>query len=81
MAETVAALRADGLIEAHPDPTDGRKIMIGFATRRGRFGCWQPLPGPRGVARLTAMTVTSTAEEQKRNPAESGSDHEPDRRQ
>ena len=35
MAETIAALRADGLVEAHPDPGDGRKILIG-ATRRGR---------------------------------------------
>lgn len=35
MAETVAALRADGLIEAQPDPNDRRKILI-HATRLGR---------------------------------------------
>lgn len=35
MAETVAALRADGLVEARPDPTDGRKVLI-HATDRGR---------------------------------------------
>jgi DNA-binding MarR family transcriptional regulator len=35
MAETIAALRADGLVEARPDPTDARKTLI-HATRRGR---------------------------------------------
>jgi DNA-binding MarR family transcriptional regulator len=35
MAETIAALRADGLVEAQPDPTDGRKTLI-RATSRGR---------------------------------------------
>lgn len=36
MAETVAALRADGLVEAQPDPEDGRKTLI-RATERGRL--------------------------------------------
>jgi DNA-binding MarR family transcriptional regulator len=35
MAETIAALRADGLVEPQPDPTDGRKTLI-HATPRGR---------------------------------------------
>src|SRR5580693_3821312 len=28
MAETIAALRADGLVTAEPDPSDGRKTLI-----------------------------------------------------
>jgi len=36
MAETVAALRADGLVEVEPDPSDGRKMLI-QATERGRL--------------------------------------------
>lgn len=35
MAETVAGLRADGLVESQPDPTDGRKVLLA-ATRKGR---------------------------------------------
>ena len=35
MAETVARLRADGLIAAGPDPDDGRKTLLS-ATRKGR---------------------------------------------
>jgi DNA-binding MarR family transcriptional regulator len=35
MAETVAALPADGLVETQPDQNDGRKTLI-HATRRGR---------------------------------------------
>src|SRR6201986_3293638 len=35
MAETIAALRADGLVTAEPDPADGRKTLI-TATERGR---------------------------------------------
>ena len=35
MAETIAALRADGLVDARPDPDDGRKILI-HATARGQ---------------------------------------------
>jgi DNA-binding MarR family transcriptional regulator len=34
MSETVAALRADGLITSDPDPSDGRKTLI-TATRKG----------------------------------------------
>jgi len=35
MAETVAALRADGLVETRPDPADGRKTLL-VATQKGR---------------------------------------------
>lgn len=35
MAETVAALRADGLVQARPDPADGRKTLL-VATGAGR---------------------------------------------
>lgn len=35
MAETVAALRADGLVETRPDPADGRKTLLA-ATQKGR---------------------------------------------
>jgi len=35
MAETVAVLRADGLVETEPDPTDRRKTLL-VATREGR---------------------------------------------
>jgi DNA-binding MarR family transcriptional regulator len=35
MAETIGVLRADGLVESEPDPTDGRKTLL-VATRKGR---------------------------------------------
>jgi DNA-binding MarR family transcriptional regulator len=35
MAETVAALRRDGLVAAKPDPTDGRKMLMAI-TASGR---------------------------------------------
>jgi DNA-binding MarR family transcriptional regulator len=35
MSETIAALRAGGLVAARPDPNDGRKTLI-HATARGR---------------------------------------------
>jgi DNA-binding MarR family transcriptional regulator len=35
MAETVAGLRADGLVESQPDPADGRKVLL-VATAKGR---------------------------------------------
>jgi DNA-binding MarR family transcriptional regulator len=35
MAETIAALRADGLVTAEPDPADGRKTLI-TATEKGQ---------------------------------------------
>jgi DNA-binding MarR family transcriptional regulator len=35
MAETIAALRADRLVDPRPDPNDGRKTLI-HATARGR---------------------------------------------
>jgi DNA-binding MarR family transcriptional regulator len=35
MAETIVALRADGLVDTRPDPDDGRKVLI-HATARGQ---------------------------------------------
>jgi DNA-binding MarR family transcriptional regulator len=35
MAETIAALRADGMVTAEPDPADGRRTLI-TATEKGR---------------------------------------------
>src|SRR6266849_5270427 len=45
MAETVAALRAHGLVESRPDPNDGRKTLI-HATPRGR-SLSAPIPAAR----------------------------------
>jgi DNA-binding MarR family transcriptional regulator len=53
MAETIAALRADGLVEAQPDPTDGRKTLI-RATRRGR-ALAATIPAAREVWLETAV--------------------------
>ena len=35
MAQTVTELEADGLVDRSPDPSDGRRILIGV-TKRGR---------------------------------------------
>jgi DNA-binding MarR family transcriptional regulator len=63
MAETVAALRADGLVEAQPDPNDGRKVLI-HATGRGRS-----LPAAIGQSREawldSAIAGQLDAEEQQ----------------
>ena len=42
MAETVAALRADGLVEAEPDPNDGRKTLIRATPRGGSLSATIP---------------------------------------
>lgn len=47
MAETIAALRAEGLVEASPDPTDGRKLLIS-ASERGR-ALRRAIPEARGA--------------------------------
>jgi DNA-binding MarR family transcriptional regulator len=63
MAETVAALRADGLVEAQPDPTDGRKILI-HATPRGR-SLSVTIPAAREKWLDSAITGLLDAEEQQ----------------
>jgi DNA-binding MarR family transcriptional regulator len=63
MAETVAALRADGLVEAQPDPSDGRKILIG-ATRRGR-SLSATIPAAREAWLDSAITGQLDAEQQE----------------
>jgi DNA-binding MarR family transcriptional regulator len=63
MAETVAALRADGLVETQPDPNDGRKVLI-HATPRGRSVL--AAIGPAREAWLdSAITGQLAAEEQQ----------------
>jgi DNA-binding MarR family transcriptional regulator len=47
MAETVAALRAEGLVAAEPDPSDGRKLLIS-ATEEGR-GLRLSIPAARSA--------------------------------
>lgn len=54
MAETIAALRADGLVEAAPDPTDGRKLLIS-ASEKGR-SLRKAIPEARGAWLTTAIS-------------------------
>jgi DNA-binding MarR family transcriptional regulator len=63
MAETVAALRADGLVEAQADPSDGRKSLI-RATRRGR-SLSATIPAAREAWLDSAITRQLDAEQQK----------------
>jgi DNA-binding MarR family transcriptional regulator len=63
MAETVAALRADGLVETQPDPSDGRKILVG-ATRRGR-SLSATIPAAREAWLDSAITGQLSAQEQE----------------
>jgi DNA-binding MarR family transcriptional regulator len=63
MAETVAALRADGLVEGQPDPSDGRKILI-HATPRGR-SLSVTIPAAREKWLDSAITGLLDAEEQQ----------------
>ena len=63
MADTVAALRADGLVEAQPDPTDGRKALI-RATERGQV-LLETIPAAREKWLDAAITGLLDAEEQQ----------------
>jgi DNA-binding MarR family transcriptional regulator len=63
MAETVAALRTDGLVETQPDPSDGRKMLI-HATRRGRL-LSGTIPAAREKWLDSAITGLLDAEEQQ----------------
>jgi DNA-binding MarR family transcriptional regulator len=63
MAETVAVLRADGLLEAQPDPTDGRKMLL-VATKRGR-DLMERIPAAREAWLSVAMDAMLDHEEQR----------------
>lgn len=40
MAETVAALRQEGLVSAKSDPTDARKTLMSITPAGAWSGCW-----------------------------------------
>jgi DNA-binding MarR family transcriptional regulator len=61
MAETVAALRAEGLVSAEPDPTDGRKLLIS-ATEQGR-GLRLAIPAARSAWLSQAIGARLTGDE------------------
>jgi DNA-binding MarR family transcriptional regulator len=63
MAEIVAALRADGLVEARPDPGDGRKVLI-HATERGR-ALSQTIPAAREAWLESAIASLLSADDQQ----------------
>ncbi|HEX6452908.1 MAG TPA: MarR family transcriptional regulator [Trebonia sp.] len=63
MAETVARLRADGLVESRPDPTDGRKVLLA-ATRKGR-DLLKGIPAAREAWLGIAMNEMLDREEQE----------------
>lgn len=61
MAETIAALRSAGLVEAAPDPSDGRKLLIS-ASREGR-SLRRSIPEARGAWLRSAIAENLTAAE------------------
>ena len=63
MAETVVRLRADGLVESEPDPTDGRKVLL-VATPKGRE-LLKSIPAAREAWLGIAMNATLDREEQQ----------------
>ena len=63
MAETLAALRTDGLILAEPDPTDGRKTLIS-ATPKGR-ALTATIPAAREAWLSTALRTLLQPDEQQ----------------
>ena len=63
MAETIAVLRASGLVDARPDPDDGRKTLI-YATAQGRT-LLETIPAVREAWLGTAMTRLLEPEEQQ----------------
>jgi DNA-binding MarR family transcriptional regulator len=63
MAETVAVLRADGLLDAQPDPTDGRKMLL-VATRRGR-DLLERIPAAREAWLSVTMDAILDRDEQR----------------
>jgi DNA-binding MarR family transcriptional regulator len=63
MGEIVMALRAGGLVESKPDPSDGRKILI-HATRRGR-ALSETIPAAREAWLDAAISSTLSPDEQQ----------------
>jgi DNA-binding MarR family transcriptional regulator len=63
MTETVAVLRADGLVQAQPDPTDGRKTLL-VATRQGHDLLKSILPAREAWLGI-AMDATLDDDEQQ----------------
>jgi len=63
MAETVAALRADGLVESRPDPSDGRKTLLA-ATQKGRE-LVETIPATREAWLGFAMDSTLSRDERQ----------------
>jgi len=63
MAETIAALRADGLVTAAPDPADGRKTLIA-ATEKGRQ-LSATIPAAREAWLSSAIGTLLDAEDQQ----------------
>jgi DNA-binding MarR family transcriptional regulator len=63
MGEIITALRAGGLVEAKPDPSDGRKILI-HATRRGR-ALSETIPAAREAWLDSAIGSMLSPEEQQ----------------
>jgi DNA-binding MarR family transcriptional regulator len=63
MTETVAGLRADGLVEARPDAADGRKVLL-VATGKGR-DLLETIPAAREAWLSVAMNAMLDGEEQR----------------
>ena len=63
MGEIITALRAGGLVEAKPDPSDGRKILI-HATRRGR-ALSETIPAAREAWLESAIASLLSADDQQ----------------
>ena len=63
MAETIAALREGGLVEARPDPDDGRKTLI-YATPQART-LSENIPAAREAWLGTAVAGLLEPEEQR----------------
>jgi DNA-binding MarR family transcriptional regulator len=63
MAETVARLRTDGLVESQPDPTDGRKVLLA-ATAKGR-DLLKTIPAAREAWLGIVMSTMLDREEQQ----------------
>ena len=63
MAETISALRAEGLVDALPDPADGRKVLI-HATARGH-ALSVTIPAAREAWLEAAITGLLSPQEQR----------------
>ncbi|MCE0763554.1 hypothetical protein LWC35_11660 [Pseudonocardia kujensis] len=77
IAETVTMLKKQGLIDAHPDPTDGRKSLLSVTTagqrlidsvvdRRGAWLAWaigqHVIPGEREMLADAAQIIAKMAD-------------------